>query len=63
MIRRRYERGRINLTQLYLPLCDTWIIYNNSTDDPRLVAERPLNQQPIIYQPSIWQKITAIAYD
>ena len=26
VVRRRYERGRINLMQLYLPLCDTWII-------------------------------------
>jgi predicted ABC-type ATPase len=27
VVRRRYERGRINVTQLYLSLCDTWIIY------------------------------------
>jgi len=26
IIRRRYERGRKNLIDLYLPLCDTWII-------------------------------------
>ena len=26
VVRRRYERGRNNLMQLYLPLCDTWII-------------------------------------
>ncbi|WP_225893961.1 zeta toxin family protein [Atlanticothrix silvestris] len=27
---RRYERGRKNLIELYLPLCDRWIVYDNS---------------------------------
>ncbi|MBD2292720.1 zeta toxin family protein [Anabaena sphaerica FACHB-251] len=30
VIYRRYERGRKNLTDLYLPLCDTWIVYSVS---------------------------------
>ncbi|MBE9166206.1 zeta toxin family protein [Pleurocapsales cyanobacterium LEGE 06147] len=63
VVRRRYERGRTNLTQLYLPLSDKWIVYDNSRDEPSLVAECPFNQQPIIYSPSIWQQITEIAHD
>ncbi|PSF39035.1 Zeta toxin family protein [Aphanothece hegewaldii CCALA 016] len=63
VIRRRYERGRSNLTQLYLPLCDRWIIYNNSRNEPQLVAERPLNKQPIIYDSSIWQQITEVTHE
>jgi predicted ABC-type ATPase len=63
VICRRYERGRKNLTQLYLPLCDKWIVYDNSRDDPLLVAERPLKQQPIIYSPPIWQQITSETND
>ena len=63
VIRRRYERGRINLTQLYLPLCDTWIVYDNSRDEPSLVVERPFSQPTIIYDPSIWQQITEVAHD
>jgi len=63
VVRRRYERGRINLMQLYLPLCDTWVIYNNSGDEPHLVAERPFNQQVIIYYTSISQQITEVAHD
>ncbi len=63
VVRRRYERGRNNLMQLYLPLCDTWVIYNNSGDEPHLVAERPFNQQVIIYDSSIWQQITEAAHD
>ncbi|MFM6269074.1 MAG: Zeta toxin family protein, partial [Dolichospermum sp.] len=50
IIRRRYERGRRNLTDLYLPLCDTWIVYNNSGNEPQLVAESGINQEVIIYE-------------
>lgn len=57
VIRRRYERGRINLIDLYFPLCDGWMVYNNSKSDPRLVAERIINQQPIIYIDEIWRQI------
>ncbi|MFM6100860.1 MAG: zeta toxin family protein, partial [Dolichospermum sp.] len=49
-VRRRYERGRRNLTDLYLPLCDTWIVYNNSGNEPQLVAESGINQEVIIYE-------------
>ena len=59
IIRRRYERGRRNLTDLYLPLCDTWIVYNNSGDEPQLVAERGINQEVIIYEYGIWNQIRA----
>lgn len=30
-IRRRYASGLINLSKLYLPICDYWVIVNNST--------------------------------
>jgi predicted ABC-type ATPase len=63
VIRRRYQRGRLNLNQLYLPLAQKWIVYDNSRDEPNLVAERPLNQEPTIYQPNIWQKITEVVYE
>ncbi len=58
VVRRRYERGRINLVQLYLPLCDTWVIYNNSGDEPHLVAALGFNQPPIIYNPDTFRIIT-----
>jgi predicted ABC-type ATPase len=58
VVRRRYERGRINLVQLYLPLCDTWVIYDNSGDEPHLVAALGFNQPPIIYNPDTFRIIT-----
>ncbi|MBN3895565.1 MAG: zeta toxin family protein [Nostoc sp. NOS(2021)] len=57
-IRRRYERGRSNLINLYLPVCDTWIIYDNSGSEPVLVAASNINQEAIIYEPQIWNRIT-----
>ncbi|MBY5285718.1 zeta toxin family protein, partial [Anabaena sp. PCC 7938] len=57
-IRRRYERGKKNLIELYLPLCDRWIIYDNSNPILQLIAEQPLNQESIIYLPQLWSQIT-----
>lgn len=57
VIRRRYQRGRANLISLYLPLCDRWIIYNNSSSDASLVAEYSDSQQFIVYESRIWNQI------
>lgn len=59
VIRRRYERGRRNLIELYLPLCDTWMVYNNSNPETRLVAASSINQQSTICDPEIWSQITS----
>jgi predicted ABC-type ATPase len=49
VIRRRYERGRSNLLNLYLPICDDWMIFDNSQPEYRLVAEGIALAPPIIY--------------
>jgi predicted ABC-type ATPase len=33
VVRRRYYRGLRYLTSLYTPLCDYWVIYDNSSAD------------------------------
>lgn len=57
VIRRRYERGLQNLIKLYLPLCDGWMIFDNSEPDLQLVASRIINQEPFIYDREIWSQI------
>jgi predicted ABC-type ATPase len=57
VIRRRYERGRRNLVELYLPLCDTWISYDNSSGVPQLIAEGGINQESVIYNREIANQI------
>ncbi|MBN4002156.1 zeta toxin family protein [Nostoc sp. LPT] len=57
VIRRRYQQGRRNLISLYLSLCDRWIIYDNSNNDTRLVAESRRGQQLVVYENAIWNQI------
>jgi len=55
--RRRYKQGRKNLSELYLPLCDSWIVYDNSESTFKLVAECGMGLNLIIYEPEIWNQI------
>lgn len=57
VIRRRYDRGRRNLTSLYLPLCDRWMVYNNSSLALLLVARKNAQGEPIIYERETWYQI------
>lgn len=38
VVRRRYDRGLVNLAQLYRPLLDSWAVFDNSTEMPRLIV-------------------------
>ena len=38
VVRRQFERGLSNFFQLYRPLADSWIIFDNSTDTPEAIA-------------------------
>jgi predicted ABC-type ATPase len=40
-----------------LPIADRWIVYDNSKQRQK-IAEKPLKQPTIVYQPQIWQQIT-----
>jgi predicted ABC-type ATPase len=42
-VKRRYETGRKNFVQLYLPLADSWRVFDNSTE-PKLVEGSPQNE-------------------
>ena len=39
VIKRRYYSGIINLFNLYMPICDYWMIFNNSVSPSELIAE------------------------
>ncbi|KJH72178.1 zeta toxin family protein [Aliterella atlantica] len=61
VIRRRYTRGIKNLKQLYIPVCDSWIVYDNSRTNPQIVAACGIEQEPVIYQAEIWNQMIRIA--
>lgn len=39
VIRRRFDAGRRNFEQIYRDLVDGWILYDNSGDEPKRLAE------------------------
>ena len=60
VIHRRYYRGLQNLFSLYMPIVDSWLIYNNSFDKPQLVAKRYPNTTKIVYNNNNWDMINLI---
>jgi len=56
IIRRRYEAGLKNLRELYLPLADSWKIFDNSSEARRLIAAKEKGELQI-FEDTIWQQI------
>lgn len=59
VIERRYYRGLSNLIDLYIPICDTWMVVNNEAVTPEPVAEGGLNIENIIINRYIWDVINS----
>lgn len=57
IIERRYYRGLSNLHYLYIPICDFWIVVNNTNTEPEIVGEGELNNSNVIYNYDIWNRI------
>lgn len=57
-VRRRYEAGLRNFFNLYIPLTDSWQLFDNSdVKYPRLVAVGSKDDKPIIKDEIIWQNL------
>ncbi|MDD2491259.1 MAG: zeta toxin family protein [Bacteroidales bacterium] len=56
-IRRRYDIGIKNLFSLYIPLCEYWMIINNSTIPQELIAEGGKSMEPKIYNKPSYNKL------
>lgn len=59
IIERRYYRGLFNLINLYIPICNTWMVVNNEAITPEPVAEGGLNLENIIINRYIWGVINS----
>ena len=58
-VRRRYARGLRNLFGLYLPLADSWQVFDNSrVGRPRLIAAGRGERAERIANASAWRRIT-----
>jgi predicted ABC-type ATPase len=57
VIERRYFAGIRNLVNLYLPICDNWMVINNLGSHPELVANGAIEGEKVINNSDIWDKI------
>jgi len=57
-IRRRFKRGIYNLLNLYMPICDSVLIYNNVMTPAKLVARKITQQDDIeAVEPDMWNQL------
>jgi len=59
-IQRRYRSGIENLSKIYLPICDYWMIFDNSEHPSILIAEGFQNKEIEIYSQDIYKQIIGI---
>lgn len=57
VIERRYFKGIYNLINLYIDVCDYWLIINNTSGTPGFVSEGEFGQTKTIYNVDIWNAI------
>ena len=58
-VRRRYQRGLRNLFDLYVPLVDSWQVFDNSlVGRPQLVASGHRDRAEQVANAPLWQRIT-----
>lgn len=57
VIRRRYRKGLKNFVDLFMPLCDEWLVADNSFEVPMPVAKGKNEMIVQIHQPSVWEQI------
>ena len=61
VIRRRFARGIANLTHLYLPICDSALIFNNMQGEAKLIAKQTVETDGLeIIDYKMWNKILLI---
>ena len=57
VIERRYYRGIKNLLQLYIPVCDEWVVVNNVQSSPIIIAQGSTALERTIIINDIWETI------
>lgn len=47
-VKRRFQRSRHNFLKLYEPLCDSWLLFDNSSGKPEEIAQKDQGRVKII---------------
>lgn len=61
VIRRRYNKGIKNLTNLFIPVVDNWMIIDNSENPFLTVAEGQQGVEKMIHDKNVWNRIIEIS--
>jgi len=61
IIRRRYKKGIQNLFKLFIPICDYWILIDNSQKPYIIVAEGQEDQEVKIQNEQIWNNLKTLS--
>jgi predicted ABC-type ATPase len=56
-VRRRYRAGILNLFDLYMPICDYWMITDNSLSPMEVIAKGSRGGERGIYNSVIFEKL------
>ncbi|MBL7070710.1 MAG: zeta toxin family protein [Candidatus Omnitrophica bacterium] len=56
-VRRRFIRSSINFFRFYMPLLDSWMLFNNESIVPKLIAEEK-NGKVAVFDKYLFEKIT-----
>ena len=56
-IRRRYRRGLTNFFSLYMPIADSWAMYDNASPPAKLIATMEDNRSIEYGDRKLWQEI------
>lgn len=59
VIVRRYKAGLYNLKNIYIPICDNWMIIDNSNTPSQLIAKGIKNNFVTIFNHNIFNKINS----
>jgi predicted ABC-type ATPase len=54
IIIRRYYRGIFNLIHFYIPICNSWIIFNNTKGESEMVAKGEFELNRIVENQYLW---------
>ncbi|MBL8025257.1 MAG: hypothetical protein JNL74_02540 [Fibrobacteres bacterium] len=60
-ILRRYFAGLRNFFQIFCPITDNWIVFDNSDITPIIVAEKQPESEIMIYEKVTWNKILEVS--
>lgn len=56
-IRRRFRRGIYNLIHLYMPICDSVLVYNNAHGNAILVVKGSPTGDMQVYEQEMWNQL------